>query len=1110
MTTTTAEKVIADEDVGVTGKGIQTKRIKQKGAAHALHWEILDNVEVQAEDDWEAEAEECWTSKTCKKYVKMYHIDKLWPRQCHESHTKSFACKPWMCKDDHFIHRAQEVWQALFGDRPRSKGLLNYSLVSMVYTELILKRKVDWTTFPTTAQFPLRIGRTQKHIPDLYNPESVLTKSILERMKRRPHGPTIADVEPQMHEVPVTTDAGQSSIHTLERSVSLMQSPDPSHGGGHFSKDSLEGKTVAPESGEKLEIVAGNIFSTMFPKSYSTEKAAAGPTHSSIQGTGLEEQEDILTATHGGKSVGPADTNFPKVPTTECNSHEAIDTGPSTAMPTGSEVNLNDLGLPADVITLLLNKVQTMPNQEELKRLLDFTKEMAKLFRETVGQPDAESSEANDGRLEDGGKSEVLRAVHDAYIMKEGAQIIAAMAPDFVHMARTFLEVTPWVLKGAVGFQNFTEVTTKLLRGRAEDVTTIMKLEERTDKDSTRIKALKSELESYKLTNTVLANKLHKKYEETSNKTADAEVRGMDAVLVGSSTHTEDSLALSKYKEGEGVDVLLSSGEGTSQRSSGRVGVEIGYSQVQCNVQGKEKGIVHEGQDMESMVLKLEVANKERDDARAELASLRKTLATVDYTPCHENTMPWLGWVHRLQDRETMVSRAAHSLKKAAAESKASGELVEASVQRFKNTIGGRAREPTRNTIWGDVAEMMDRTSYYRNGKSTDIDWSLEVEEGWVPFNIFSSHFEESKRTVIHTCDPVPPFLNDKCSLCQEHFGPEGAYTLGQCGHNFHITCISESSMRQSVCPMCRSPFSTRFYEMMGLRDVMPPGHEFNRWNLPLDQLPKKFLNYREWGKPLIWNSEFSSHQLHEEFQMECDPFFWMTQDYEVEVRAREIEDGEQREMFCRNFGGHWSKEQKRFFRFPPKKVEKGDDGSWHEVEDDIVFGEEYKKYNRTLVGRALFLSKLEEAAKVRSSVDEASFKDVGCCYWDAVHAFDRRIGEVIEYWRNKLQKPHEELLISFQENDEFVKKVVGRVEKAMEILAAKRVDLGGKRKRDDGSDSDDSWESEMRTEIAAIDREYEGGGRIARRSQRPQTRSRTERERMNDASSSEHPILLE
>lgn len=366
-----------------------------------------------------------------------------------------------------------------------------------------------------------------------------------------------------------------------------------------------------------------------------------------------------------------------------------------------------------------------------------------------------------------------------------------------------------------------------------------------------------------------------------------------------------------------------------------------------------------------------------------------------------------------------------------------------------------------------------------------------------MPFNIFSSYFVEAERIVIHTCDPIPAFLNDKCSLCQEQFGPEEAYTLGQCGHNFHVTCISKSSTRQSVCPMCRSPISMRFYEIMGLQDVMPPGHEFNRWNLPLDQLPKNFLNYREWGKPLIWNNEFSCYQLYEEYRMKCDPFIWMTRDYEVEVRAREIEDGEQRELFCRNFGGHWSIEHKQFYRFPPKRIEKGDGGSWHEVEDDIAIGEEYKRHNRTLVGRALFLAKLEAAAKLRSTMDETTFKDVGCCYWDAVHAFDRRIGDVIKYWRNKLHKSHEELLLSFQENNEFVNKMVGRVSKATEILAAKRVDSGRKCKRDD--DNDDSWESEMLNDIATIDREYEEGGRIAWQSQRPQTRNRTRRQRMDE-----------
>jgi hypothetical protein len=46
--------------------------------------------------------------------------------------------QPLTCKDDYFIHRVEEVWRALFGNRERSKGLLNYGLVAMVYAELKL------------------------------------------------------------------------------------------------------------------------------------------------------------------------------------------------------------------------------------------------------------------------------------------------------------------------------------------------------------------------------------------------------------------------------------------------------------------------------------------------------------------------------------------------------------------------------------------------------------------------------------------------------------------------------------------------------------------------------------------------------------------------------------------------------------------------------------------------------------------------------------------------------------------------------------------------------------------------------------------------------------
>jgi hypothetical protein len=108
------------------------KRFKQNGAHHAFEWEKLENPDVQAEMGWEIEKKEYKSSKTCMKYVTMYHIDKFWPKECHEAHIKSFACRPWTCKDDHFICCTEEVWRALYGNRVKNKRLLNYSLVLMV------------------------------------------------------------------------------------------------------------------------------------------------------------------------------------------------------------------------------------------------------------------------------------------------------------------------------------------------------------------------------------------------------------------------------------------------------------------------------------------------------------------------------------------------------------------------------------------------------------------------------------------------------------------------------------------------------------------------------------------------------------------------------------------------------------------------------------------------------------------------------------------------------------------------------------------------------------------------------------------------------------------
>jgi hypothetical protein len=45
-----------------------------------------------------------------------------------------------------------------------------------------------------------------------------------------------------------------------------------------------------------------------------------------------------------------------------------------------------------------------------------------------------------------------------------------------------------------------------------------------------------------------------------------------------------------------------------------------------------------------------------------------------------------------------------------------------------------------------------------------------------------------------------------------------------------------------------------------------------------------KLINYSDWGNPLVWDISFQCHELFQKYSDNLDPFFWMTQDYEVEV----------------------------------------------------------------------------------------------------------------------------------------------------------------------------------------------------------------------------------
>jgi hypothetical protein len=118
--------------------------------------------------------------------------------------------------------------------------------------------------------------------------------------------------------------------------------------------------------------------------------------------------------------------------------------------------------------------------------------------------------------------------------------------------------------------------------------------------------------------------------------------------------------------------------------------------------------VVEQGATLESVVQKLEVANKERDKALADLEALRSCLLTENYFPETEDKLSWLGWVHRLSDRGYMVSTAMRVLQETAATSVEQADAVNASLERFKMISARPVGGPTECTTWGDIDQMLE------------------------------------------------------------------------------------------------------------------------------------------------------------------------------------------------------------------------------------------------------------------------------------------------------------------------------------------------------------------------------------------------------------------
>jgi hypothetical protein len=150
----------------------------------AVKEEITGNSRIIAESGWDSVTSPLWVCNTAKKYVKMHHIDKLFPEAIWKYNHRVFGVKLGESTSKHFAHRALEVRSALYPDKPfgpNNKNIISYSMAAMVYAEIDLKRKVDWwTVFTRNKEDRTEYAKADVHDNFSFFPQNVGVRPTLD------------------------------------------------------------------------------------------------------------------------------------------------------------------------------------------------------------------------------------------------------------------------------------------------------------------------------------------------------------------------------------------------------------------------------------------------------------------------------------------------------------------------------------------------------------------------------------------------------------------------------------------------------------------------------------------------------------------------------------------------------------------------------------------------------------------------------------------------------------------------------------------------------------------------------------------------------------------
>jgi len=89
----------------------------------------------------------------------------------------------------------------------------------MVYAKLMLKRTVDWSTFPTTLQCPLLLATSQRDILDSYNVQEEAPKALKKLGMTQITISTAMASTTQVDSVQQVTEGGPSSSKAVAKEV---------------------------------------------------------------------------------------------------------------------------------------------------------------------------------------------------------------------------------------------------------------------------------------------------------------------------------------------------------------------------------------------------------------------------------------------------------------------------------------------------------------------------------------------------------------------------------------------------------------------------------------------------------------------------------------------------------------------------------------------------------------------------------------------------------------------------------------------------------------------------------------------------------------------------